>query len=363
MKKKIALIFIGNIEFCPYVKEYEKILGDLCLDYNIIFWKRESLTIEYPNNYYFFDFPSSIKRRKILKIFDFFKYALWMKKIINENSYTHLIFLDTLSGILAYLNRCIARNMYATLEIRDYTYEKIKLFKFVEQKMLHKMRYVFISSPAFIHFLPDFDYCITHNFNEKEYMQFCKSTEFVKKAKGEPLNIVYTGALKYFDYQKAIIEELKNDSKFNIIYHGIGPDYARLKKYCCDKNIKNIKFTGLYTEDQKPKFYEEADFIVNCYDIHLGSEILYALSNKYYDGLIYHIPQLSEDKTFKGGLVEKNKVGIAWRPEEGKLKKRLMNFYYSIDEENFNKTCVDKMENYYIEYKRYTEKIIDFLQH
>ena len=39
-----------------------------------------------------------------------------------------------------------------------------------------------------------------------------------------------------------------------------------------------------------------------------------------------------------------------------------MNFYYSIDEENFNKSCVDNMEDYYIEYKQYTGKINDFLQ-
>lgn len=362
MKRRVALVFIGNIEFCPYMKEYQQILNDLQIDYDVIFWKRDNLSLKYPQNYHFFDLPSSLRKKKYLKIFDFIRYTLWLKKFFERNHYTHLIFLDTLSGIIGYLLGVIKKDVHAVLEIRDYSYEKIKLFKLIESKVIDKVEQVFISSPAFQRFLPKHDYCVTHNFNAIEYKENYISRSFAKKVRGTPLNIVYVGTIRYFNYQKAIIEELKNDSNFNISFHGIGADYRKLKQYCTDKNIKNVEFTGLYTSAQKAGFYKKADIIINCYDIHIGNEVMYAISNKFYDGLIYHLPQISESKTYKGKLIEKYHLGITWQPQDGKLKEKIMNFYYSIDENKFNKSCIEKMEDYYIEYKRYTERIIGFLQ-
>lgn len=362
MNKKAALIFIGNIEFCPYIKEYEQILEELHIDYDVIFWKREDLRSKYPGNYRYFSHPSSLQRKKYLKLIDFARYACWLKKTLKNRHYTHLVFLDTLSGVLGYLTGSMSQNMHGILEIRDYTYEKIRLFQYIEHKMMAGMDQVFISSRAFCCFLPTGNYCITHNFNTKEYTQFCSFRRFARKANGETLNIVYTGALKYFNYQKAILEEFKNDDRFHIFFHGIGPDYEKLRQYCRDKKIRNVTFTGLYVDEQKAGFYDNADFLLNCYDVNLGSEVRYAVSNKYYDGLIYHIPQLSESKTYKGHLIERDKTGITWRPGEGKLKGMLIKFYFSIDESSFNKICVERMEKYYAEYKKYVEKIVDFFE-
>ncbi len=362
MKKKAALIFIGNIEFCPYRKEYESILGEMGMDYHILFWKRQDLSTDYPSNYLCFDFPSDLKKKKMFKFYDFFRYACWLKTMVKSHSYTHLVFLDTMSGMLGYLTGCISPDSCALLEIRDYTYEKIPWFRLLEHALMKKMTYVCISSKAFLRFLPPYDYCITHNFNTLEYLEFCESKKFIRKSAKEPLNIVYTGALKYFNYQRAIIEELKNDGTFNLYYHGIGPDYEKIKKYCFDNGIKNVTFTGLYNDHQKPDFYKDADFLLNCYDVSLGSEITYAISNKYYDGLIYHIPQLSESKTYKGSLVEKNKLGITWQPGEGNLKEKIIRFYHAIDEADFDKICMERMRTYYDEYRAYRDKIRMFFR-
>ena len=120
MKKKAALIFIGNIEFCPYRKEYESILGEMGMDYHILFWKRQDLSTDYPSNYLCFDFPSDLKKKKMFKFYDFFRYACWLKTMVKSHSYTHLVFLDTMSGMLGYLTGCISPDSCALLEIRDF---------------------------------------------------------------------------------------------------------------------------------------------------------------------------------------------------------------------------------------------------
>lgn len=362
MNKKIALIFIGNIEYCPYLKEYETIIQNYNFDYDVLFWEREHLTEMYPDNYHYFSLKSDLQKQKYQKILDFIKFANWLNKVLKKGNYTHLIFLDTLSGIISYLTNSIPKHAHMLLEIRDYTYEHIKIFYHIEKKLISKMDQIFISSYAFQKFLPDFQYTFTHNFNTNEYMDLCPLTSFHKKQPNETLNLVYTGSVKYFNYQKAIINSFKNDPGFHIYYHGMGPDYLKLKHYCQNENITNVTFTGLYENKQKPDFYKNADFLINCYDINLGNEIIYAISNKYYDGLIYHIPQLSECRSFKGSLVEKNNIGITWRPEDGNLKEKLLQYYYSINDDSFNQTCLKKMDHYYKEYIIYKEKIILFLK-
>lgn len=356
---KIALIFIGNIEICPYIKEYERIFRQQKIDYDVLFWRREELNSNYPCNYKFFSFESDVKKRKKDKIYDFMRFYRWLNVMLSKESYTHYVFLDTLSSFLVYFGGKIS-SVKCLLEIRDYTYEKNPLFKFIEKHIVRQMQAVFISSESFKTFLPKHNYLITHNFNEVEYIKNCNKRQFVKKRKGDRLNVVYTGAIKYFDYQVAILEELKNDSRFKIIYHGIGPDYKKLVEYCNKNKMNNVLFTGLYTERDKNNIYSQADFLINCYDINLGAEIKYAVSNKYYDGLIYHIPQFVESKTYKGQLISENGCGFTWTPEEGKLADKIINFYYNLDEEFFNKECLNLMSKYYKQYIEYTTVITKF---
>lgn len=358
--EKVALVYIGNIEICPYIKAYEKILTDNKCDYDVIFWERENLKKSYPKNYRYFRYLSDPAKSKKNKIWDFVKYFLWLKKALAMN-YSCIVFLDTLSAVLAYFGN-IGKTRFG-IEVRDYSYEGLMIFKYIEKKIFSKANKIFISSGAFRSFLPsEYNYIQTHNLNLAESkLERQNENKIIKKDK-EKYKIVYVGSLKYFDCQKSIVDELSNDERFIIEFHGYGPEYNRFVKYCEEKQIKNITITGLYTDDMKPEFYADADFIINCYDKKEGSEVLYALSNKYYDGLIYHIPQIVEKGTYKGKIITDSHLGIEWDIDTDRnLSNKIIEFVENIDTIEFNATCHKILNLSLKEYNNYLNEIQDLV--
>lgn len=359
--KKVALVYIGNIEICPYMKAYQEILEEKGINYDVIFWEREELCKNYPDNYIIFRFLSDPAKNKKDKIVDFLKYFCWLKRVL-KTKYEKIVFLDTLSAFLAFIGGNL-KNVKYSIEIRDYTYENILIFKEIESKMLKKADKVFISSEAFKNFLPNqIKYIQTHNLNVNESQLEKNNLKKNININKQKYKVVYVGSLKYFDCQKSIVTELANNNRFEIQYHGYGPDYNKFVDYCNKMEINNISITGLYTDDMKPDFYDGADFIINCYDKNEGSEVLYALSNKFYDGLIYHIPQIVEKGTFKGNLVSSLNIGIEWDSQiDSNLSNKIISFIKKMDVENFNYVCHKELNGFLKQYEEYILEIKDFL--
>lgn len=355
-QKNIALIYIGNIEICPYRKIYESVCKKCGIEYDVLFWERERLSDMYPTNYKYFKLCSDVNKSKIMKLLDFLKYFFWIRRKIMSKEYGGFVFLDTISGLLGFFSS-FYKYGNGILEVRDYTYEKIRPYKRVEELMINHMDMVNISSNAFHRFLPEWNYQICHNFSAEEYNREKFKRRYKGIQEGMAIRVVYSGNLKYYNYQLSIIEELKNDPDYSLTYHGIGPAYERLVKYCRENDVKNVSFTGYYTDEDKAGFYEEADIILNCYDVTIGNEILYAVSNKFYDGLIYHIPQISETGTYKGKMVEKYGIGISWRPGQGSLKEKINDYFYSIDSDKFDIVCDKLMEKYAVQLGHYEKRI------
>ena len=85
--------------------------------------------------------------------------------------------------------------------------------------------------------------------------------------KDKPIRLVWLGVVRYFDHQVKIIDKLRNDQKFHIIYHGSGPDLDKLKVYCKSNKINNVEFTGAYDNRIKAKLLSEADILNNSYNL------------------------------------------------------------------------------------------------
>ena len=198
MYEKIALVFNGNIEYCPYIKAYERILCKENIAYDVLFWEREKFPVKYPDNYKWFELEAKLTKKKTEKLIDFVRYSFWLRRQLKREKYTKLIYLNTLSGMLVYWVKRSFRKIPSMLEIRDYSYERIGLFKVLEKKMIQSMDKTFISSKAFRKFLPEGKYIVTHNLDGNEYQQARSLQKFVKKPEGVPLNIVYIGSVSYF---------------------------------------------------------------------------------------------------------------------------------------------------------------------
>lgn len=354
----IGIICIGDISFTPFLNNYINILEKKNIEYEVLFWNRELLRRNLPENYISFNYESDYNKQPYKKINDFIHFSKWCREQITKRKYEKLIVLLTLTGFfIADLLINEYKNKYI-FDIRDYSYEHFKLFYYIEKKIINNSFFTCISSEAFKEFLPNYNYMICHNFRSEDLKN---RKLFKKKGYGCTLNIVFVGCLRYFNHQINIIDKLKNDTRFNVFYHGSGPEYEKYIQYCNKNNVNNVFFTGRYNDSEKFILLKDADILNNSYMSPKYMEVKYAISNKYYDGLIYGIPQLVEKDTYKHKLVEKNGLGIGLDVEDNDFADKLYEFYFSLQTDKFNANCECELRRVISENKIYEHKIEEFL--
>ncbi|MBQ4528074.1 MAG: hypothetical protein II998_08375 [Clostridia bacterium] len=358
----IALVFCGDLKYCPYLTRYTKLLDENKSEYEVLFWNRGAYELDLSENYAYYGSASDLSKGKIAKLFDFFGFRKWLKKRIKSKKYDKLIILSTLSGVLIWDVLKKYKDKYI-FDVRDYSFEHISLFAKAEKRIVENSVFTAISSEGFKSFLPKSDkYVLAHNFNPEEAK---RESHSFKKNETEPLNVVWNGAMRFFAHQKFIIDALKNDSRFQLVYHGAGPELEQYEKYAKDEGIKNITFTGVYDNKDKPSLLANAHILNNSYgygrpDV-AEKELENAVSNRFYDGLIYHIPQFTESVGHKKNLVEKSGVGTGLKTDEN-FADRLYEYYMSISKEDFDKACTEALAKICDDDKCYTESIIDFIK-
>lgn len=353
----IALIFCGDLKYCPYIKRYIERIEECNEEYCVYFWNRGNFSLELPSNYHYYNAASDLKSTKAKKFIDFMGYRKWLTKELKVCNPDKIIVLSTLSGIILGKKLYKGKARYI-FDIRDYSYEHIPFFYYIEKKLIQNSYFTAISSEGFKCFLPKNEYVIAHNFNRGDI----NGEWSMKKTEGV-INIVWNGVVRYFDYQKRYLDALKNDERFNIIFHGDGPDLKRYMKYCEDNNFSNVRFTGAYDNSKKAELLENAHILNNCYG-YLSSRdkcLKNAISNRFYDGLIYHIPQLVESQGFKTNWVVSEQLGINYNAD-CMLADKLYDYYWSIDTKEFDESCSKNLQSVIEEDNKYIEKIDMFVK-
>ncbi len=328
----ITLIFCGDIMVCPYLKRYTEEFDRANVPYEVLFWNRAGRDLTVPHNHYFFDSVCDDADSKTKKLKGFLGFRNWIASHLRSHKTDGLVLLSTLTGILLFDKLGKYQNKYI-FDIRDYSFEQYGLFRFFEKSVIKKSYFTAISSKGFKAFLPDHDYVIAHNFNRSEMIEMPK----FEKSSGV-INFVWNGTVRYFDFQKRYIDALANDDRFMMIYHGKGEHLERFRQYCKDRAIKNVEFTGPYDNSKKYALLENAHILNNCYGGNYGDKLKYAVSNRFYDGLIYRIPQVVEEGGYKASLVEAYGVGLP-KDADTSFADQLYHYYQNIDAEAFEANC------------------------
>lgn len=353
----VGIIFVGDLLYCPYLKKYVEILEKINTKYEVLYWNRSGKEIVNNEHYLHYDKTSKLKKNKLNKIADFYSYRRWLVKILSKRRYDKFIVLSTLSGILLIPELSKMKGKYL-FDVRDYSYESFPLFYIAEKRIIKQSGLTVISSKGFENFLPRHTYLYTHNVSIDDHENY-KDYSFRKKDK-KKINVVWMGALRYFKHQKKIIDHLAEDDRFEVYYHGDGSQKEEYMKYIREHDYKNIHFTGIYNNDEKTKMIKKADVLNNSYGA--GYETRYALSNKFYDGAFYHIPQIVETGTYKTGLTEKYGIGIAIDENDINFADKLYDWYMNIEEERFNRGCDTLMKAVFTQLEETNKKIETFLQ-
>lgn len=352
----IALVFCGDIKYCPYINRYIERLEKANANYKVYFWNRSNFELNLSDHYVYYNETSELTRNKIQKFFDFIKFRKWLVQQLSVNHHEKIIALSTLSGVFLGKFLYSKRGKYI-FDIRDYSYEHIKPFYAIEKKVINNSSFTAISSAGFKVFLPEHNYIIAHNFNRNDIIEGVKFKKTCEK-----INFVWNGVIRYFEFQRHYLDALKNDPRFNIIFHGDGPELNSFKEYCAKNGFKNVTFTGSYSNSNKTTLLENADLLNNCYgyEKNAGNKLKYAVSNRFYDGIIYHIPQLVEPEGYKPTWAKQAGIGESFVVDQN-FADRLYNYYININEEGFDKSCDIVLEKVICEDDEYIMKIDSFI--
>ena len=347
---KIALIIPNNLWMCPYISIYTKLLDDKNVEYELISWDRngkDEIGIQYH--------LSEKNRNKYLVFLSYLKFSRFLKKTIKDNEYDKLIVFSSQVGIFlsSFLEKNF-KNRYI-FDYRDLSIEQNSIFAKRFKKVLSNSYANIISSPGFKKYLPaDFDYVISHNF-DASVVKKAIMDEVQTYADGDTM-VLTIGALRT-DMNIEVMDALGNVPCVKLSFVGRGISAKYLENYASSRGYQNIVFTGYYEKEEEPAIYRNHTFVNIIYP-RVPSHIS-ALSNRFYNSLIYKRPMIVTSDTIQGDYVQQYNVGLVINNCDN-LKENLFEYRKNIDIDNYVKQCNHLLSIFLDENRFFEERVRAF---
>ena len=308
-KTKVAIVVASNLHWAPFVNRYLDVLKSEGCQFDLVMWNRENIIENVDANLITFDLKDETNNGSAKKIFKFIRYANFVKKVLIQNKYQKVFFVGTYAGVPALICRFLEKNYKSKywIDLRDLTYEKLRIFFEMERKAIQNSFHTVVSSKGFLKHLPsDAEYGYIHNIDptmDEIMLQY-------KKVASDKIRISYIGNLGYWNSCKELIDLLANDDRFILKF--IGPNYEKIEEYCQKNNIKNTQFHGRFMREDTVKFYNETDVIFNLYG-NDNINVCTALSNKLYYAMRFKLPILVNQNTYMEEMIQKYSLGITFK--------------------------------------------------
>lgn len=361
---KILLLGFGKIAYMPYMNFYLDILKDnLNCEIELIYWDRDGKPdVDIPSiisKAYKFEahLEEQLPFKKKLKYF--LQYRRFALRILKCNRYDKIIVLHTTPG-LTLLDYLVFKykNKYL-LDFRDISYEYITFYRKLVEILVKCSSMTFVSSDAFRKFLPNKKNIYTiHNYLEDSLKY--KMIRKKEKRKLDVIRVSYWGLVRQVGVNVKLIDALGNDKRFELHYYGrMQQDGRDMQEHVQKKGYKNIFFHGTYMPNERYEFALKTDLIHNVYDC--GYTTGNAMGNKYYDGIIFGIPQICTEDSYMGELVKDKEVGITVMLNDINAD-NLWNYYNNIDWDKFELYCSKELVRIEKEQKIAKDIFLEFLK-
>jgi hypothetical protein len=302
----------------------------------VVYWNRDNKNEDRNDGNEYIAFETDKKYTKgLLKLIGYVRFRRFAKRILLDNDFSVIVTLQTLAALLLggiltkhYSNRFI-------VDIRDYSYENLLVFRMIEKKIFACAMKKVISSEGFKAFLPEGDYLTVHNtrpLNEKD------KTKIQNRSKNkQKLNIAYIGFVRYQEQFQKLLLRLKNDERFVLSF--IGTRAMELSDFCKSNGIKNVILQDTFDDKDILQIYGNADIVNNLYGNH--TPVLdYALSNKLYLSADLHMPILVCPDTFMETITKKYGIGLTVDLDcQDDLGDIIFNYYNALDWKKFAESC------------------------
>ena len=167
------------------------------------------------------------------------------------------------------------------------------------------------------------------------------------------------GGIRDFSSNIEVVKALANKDNFRIQFVGKGAAAKMIEEYAAENNIKNIEFEGYYPKEKEAGYIREASFLNIFYPRKLSHDT--ALSNRFYNALIYHKPMLVTTNTTQGDYVELYQLGLSLDSCDNldfKIKRALETSDYAA----FSKRCDNLLEVFLKDYEIWKAKVLEFVK-
>lgn len=335
---KIALVDMANLKYMPYVKAYLNIIDLDKNDVHIIHWKREAEdTTKLDDRITIHSYEQMIDSSRGVKekLVEIIKYRRYLRNELKKISPDFLIVHYQTTAILIYdLLVGKYKNKYI-LDYRDITHEKNKCFQMLVSRIVRNSVCTFISSEGFRKYLPDSEKIhFSHNvdlslkFDERSMRERLNT-------KHQPLRIAFWGRVRNDKTNYAFIEAVSAMNNVELHYYGTVPNENLQNKM---NSANNVFYHGSYSSLDRIDFAYKTDLLLNSFDKDDKNTPL-ATSNKFYDGILFYIPQICAVDSVMGDKCKKYGVGMTVNIDEPNFMNKVIAYYNDLNADAFIQNC------------------------
>lgn len=354
---RVALLSAVNIKHMAMLSIYQDFLRRHEIPFDLIYMDKYDIeeSFDCDNIYRFVNVIDHDLPRKI-KIAKYFRFRKYARKILEKNKYDFIIVWNdvAINMFSDYLNRKW-KNKYC-LNIRD-TQKKKPLYKRWFQFATDNCAFATVSSDAYLPYLPKRDYLLIHSYNKSMTEQCIERTSF--RAENEPIRISFVGKVRFFDYNKKLLDVFKNDERFVLGYYGIQSDV--LKQYAEENGITNVDFVGEFPMEDTWKYIDRTDIINNFY----GNDTVNrrtALSQKLYYGTALKLPILATGNTYTADLVDEYQLGIVVDKIDETMPDKVYQWYRNQKFEEFSENSERFMDSVHKSHEIFEELCLKYMK-
>ncbi len=351
---KIALLLPANKWFSPYLKIYTDMFDKYNLEYDVIFWDRDKTESDK------LGFSCDVSINSIVcKFKSYFQYIRFVKDKINRNKYEKVIvFSSQLAICLCSLLLCRFRGKYI-LDFRDLSIEQKPILKKIYNLLLQNSYCNVISSPGFKKYLPtNVEYLLSHNFDINIVKDALK--EPLESINNDIINILTIGSIRDYESNIEVVKALSNIP--NVILKFIGKGYAaeNIKEYVENNHVDNVFFSGFYKKSDEPNLVKEATFLNIYYPVKPSHNT--ALSNRFYNSLIFKRPMIVTKNTVQGDYVDKYNLGISLS-DCSNLYSKMNDYLEHYKSDEFYKNANMLLNHFIDDYNKFERKVLSFINY
>lgn len=341
-----ALIIIGaSIRICPYAHLYINELLLAGYEVTAVVWIRDGKPdVEIDNRVKIVHYEKMMDDAtpKYKKLVGFLGFRNLIVKELNKK-YDFVVALDTQFAVL--VSDKLLRNYKQKFvyDMRDLSYESIGIYRKRVEAVIEAASAVFISSDGYRQFLPESNKIFTTHNLKIEDLEYEGIRNRLPR-ENTPLRLSFWGMVRDVQLNKAIIDILGRDNRFEINYYGALNELSQgLIEYCKESGYGNVHFYGQYNPHERYEFAKKTELIHNMYS-NANEKGNPAMGNKYYDGVVFQIPQVCISKGYMAERVADRRIGIAVTVDKN-LGDIIYEYYRTISWEEFRAACgVEKQD-------------------